>query len=95
VSSRSNKSGQTGCPATVTEHFRVPGAGPEVEQLETSAPRVRTRRPRDPRKPRKVTVRPPRKNPLIGRGEHYKNERNLVYDTDDDSFNDPEDYEEE
>lgn len=43
-------------------------------------PRGKLRTPRDPRRVKKVSVRPPRKNPLTGRVTPYKNERRLVYE---------------
>ncbi len=86
MSSRSNKGSSTGCPPTVTT--KGPLSRPEdTPKQSTPESRVKTRRPRDPRKPRKVAVRPPRKNPLIGKVEPYRNERILVYE--------PEEYAEE
>lgn len=52
------------------------------EKPEPTVPKLRgkLRRPRDPRKVRKIAVRPPRRNPLIGRTAPIKRERRLVYE---------------
>jgi len=70
-----------GGPTTVTARTKWPvnwqGDKPEAPEPEL---RGKLRRPRDPRKIKKIAVRPPRRSPLAGKGGPYKNERKLVYE---------------
>lgn len=84
MASGSRKVGQNIVVSTVTEQFKRPvRAIEDFEQVESIPPQLRgkLRTPRDPRIAKKTLIRrPPRKNPLTGKGIPYRNERRLVYE---------------
>jgi len=84
---RSKKDGDA--PVTVTQRTKWPVNWQEDKtNRQPKQPRGKLRRPRDPRKVRKIAVRPARKNPLFGRVKPYKNERTLVYEPEEYAFED-------
>ncbi len=81
--SRSRRGGADIVIATVTEQFRAPKEVEAPAVASPTKPRGKLRRPVDPRKKRNIKVRPPRRNPLTGKGEPYRNERSLMYEAED------------
>lgn len=78
-------------PTTVTTRTKWP-VNWQGEKPEPTEPKLRgnLRRPRDPRKVKKIAIRPPRKNPLMGKGGKYKNGRSLVYEQEEYAFEEEE-----
>ena len=78
-------------PVTVTSKASWPtnwqGDKPEPKQPKL---RGKMRRPRDPRKIKRTSVRPPRRNPMISRVVPRKETRVLMYEYDDETFEEEE-----
>lgn len=91
MSSGSRKGADGANIATVTQKTQWP-VNWQGDKPEPNEPTLRgkMRRPRDPRKAKRTSIRPPRRNPMMGRVEPRKETRVLMYEHDDDTFEEEE-----